>query len=84
MCPPCVEWTDSGCLPEMLRRRSGIIRCYLQEGPADQGLKKSYEDLGLEVLLCRRCGNVAPNVSRWAFDMQKICDQIREETKIRK
>ena len=37
-----------------------------------EGLKKSYEDLGLEVLLCRRCGNVAPNVRRWAFDMQKI------------
>jgi len=34
-------------------------------------LKKSYEDLGLEVLLCRRCGNVAPGVSRWVFDLMK-------------
>lgn len=34
-------------------------------------LKKSYEDLGLEVMQARRCGNVAPCVSRWAFDLVK-------------
>ena len=34
-------------------------------------LKKSYEDMGLEVMLCRRCGNVAPSVSRWVFDLRK-------------
>lgn len=34
-------------------------------------LQKSYEDLGLEVRQCRRCGNVAPGVSRWVFDMVK-------------
>ncbi|MDQ1262143.1 MAG: tRNA (guanine37-N1)-methyltransferase, partial [Euryarchaeota archaeon] len=34
-------------------------------------LKKSYEDLGLEVKLCRSCGNVAPGVSRWVFDLMK-------------
>lgn len=34
-------------------------------------LKKSYEDLGLVVKLCRRCGNVAPGVSRWVFDLAK-------------
>jgi tRNA (guanine37-N1)-methyltransferase len=34
-------------------------------------LQKSYEDLGLEVMQCRRCGNVAPGVSRWVFDMVK-------------
>jgi tRNA (guanine37-N1)-methyltransferase len=34
-------------------------------------LKSSYEDLGLEVKLCRRCGNVAPGVSRWVFDLVK-------------
>jgi tRNA (guanine37-N1)-methyltransferase len=32
-------------------------------------LQKSYEDLGLEMRQCRRCGNVAPGVSRWVFDM---------------
>lgn len=34
-------------------------------------LKKSYKDLGLEVRLHRRCGNVAPAVSRWVFDLVK-------------
>lgn len=34
-------------------------------------LKKSYEDMGLEVGFCRRCGNVAPAVSRWVFDLRK-------------
>ena len=34
-------------------------------------LKKSYEDLGLEVMQARRCGNVAPAVSRWVFDLAK-------------
>jgi tRNA (guanine37-N1)-methyltransferase len=36
-----------------------------------ESLKRSYEDLGLEVKLCRRCGNVAPGVSRWVFDLAK-------------
>jgi tRNA (guanine37-N1)-methyltransferase len=34
-------------------------------------LKKSYEDMGLEVMQSRRCGNVAPGVSRWVFDLAK-------------
>jgi tRNA (guanine37-N1)-methyltransferase len=34
-------------------------------------LQQSYEDLGLVVMQCRRCGNVAPGVSRWVFDMVK-------------
>ncbi|MEI8004343.1 MAG: class I SAM-dependent methyltransferase family protein [Methanothrix sp.] len=34
-------------------------------------LKKSYEDLGLEVMQVRHCGNVAPGVSRWVFDLAK-------------
>ena len=59
-------------LPEMMRR-GGIIHFYtFKKAQQIEGLKKKYEDLGLEVRLCRRCGNVAPNVSRWAFDMQKI------------
>jgi tRNA (guanine37-N1)-methyltransferase len=36
-----------------------------------EGLMKQYESSGLEVKLCRRCGNVAPGVSRWAFDLRK-------------
>jgi tRNA (guanine37-N1)-methyltransferase len=38
-------------------------------------LKRRYEELGLEVLLSRRCGNVAPGVSRWAFDLAKKCGE---------
>jgi tRNA (guanine37-N1)-methyltransferase len=34
-------------------------------------LKKSYQDLGLEVMQSRRCGNVAPGVCRWVFDLAK-------------
>ena len=34
-------------------------------------LKKSYQDLGLEVMQARRCGNVAPSVCRWVFDLAK-------------
>ena len=36
-----------------------------------EAVRKSYEDLGLEVMQCRRCGNVAPAISRWVFDMVK-------------
>ncbi|MCX6672844.1 MAG: class I SAM-dependent methyltransferase family protein [Methanothrix sp.] len=34
-------------------------------------LKKSYQDLGLEVMQARRCGNIAPGVCRWVFDLAK-------------
>ncbi len=36
-----------------------------------EGLIEQYESSGLAVELCRRCGNVAPAVSRWAFDLIK-------------
>ena len=36
------------------------------------GLIREFEGLGLAVGLHRRCGNVAPGVSRWAFDMVKL------------
>lgn len=35
------------------------------------GLVGMYEELGLDVLSYRRCGNVAPGVSRWVFDLRK-------------
>lgn len=37
-----------------------------------EGLLDSYKDMGLEVEHFRSCGNVAPGVSRWAFDMTKL------------
>lgn len=36
-----------------------------------EGLTADYESKGFKVLNCRRCGNVAPGVSRWVFDMTK-------------
>ncbi len=30
-----------------------------------------YENMGFEVLFHRRCGNVAPGISRWVFDLKK-------------
>jgi hypothetical protein len=27
--------------------------------------------MGLEVMQARRCGNIAPGVSRWVFDLAK-------------
>lgn len=35
------------------------------------GLIEEYQKNGLDVLRHRRCGNVAPGVSRWAFDLKK-------------
>jgi tRNA (guanine37-N1)-methyltransferase len=34
-------------------------------------LEKRYREMGLKVLLCRRCGNVASGVSRWVFDLAR-------------
>ncbi len=36
------------------------------------GLVKQYHQMGLEVKFYRRCGNVAPGVGRWVFDMIRV------------
>lgn len=36
------------------------------------GLVERYKEMGLQTELFRRCGNVAPRVSRWAFDLVKL------------
>jgi len=36
------------------------------------GLIQEFEEKGLAVEFHRRCGNVAPGVSRWAFDLVKF------------
>lgn len=41
-------------------------RCQIEE------LMKSYENRGFEIMFYRRCGNVAPGVCRWAFDLQAV------------
>lgn len=36
-----------------------------------QDLTKEYNRMGFKVLFHRRCGNIAPGVSRWVFDLIK-------------
>ena len=55
-----------------LVKPGGRLHLYaFKKGHEIEPLVKQYEDLGLNTLLCRRCGNVAPAVSRWVFDLAK-------------
>nr|HML25560.1 class I SAM-dependent methyltransferase family protein [Methanomethylovorans sp.] len=54
-------------------RPEGMIHFYtFKKQHQIEGLTGDYEKKGLKVLNCRRCGNVAPGVSRWVFDMVKM------------
>jgi tRNA (guanine37-N1)-methyltransferase len=54
-------------------RPEGMIHFYtFKKQHQIEGLIGDYEKKGLKVLNCRRCGNVAPGVSRWVFDMIKM------------
>ena len=53
-------------------RKGGRVHFYtFKKREQIEGLKEEYRRLGLDVELCRRCGNVAPGVCRWVFDMVK-------------
>lgn len=53
-------------------RPGGMIHFYtFRKQHQIEGLIGDYEKKGFKVLNYRRCGNVAPGVSRWAFDMIK-------------
>jgi len=53
-------------------RKGGRVHFYtFKKREQIEGLTEEYRHLGLDVELCRRCGNVAPGVCRWAFDMVK-------------
>jgi len=55
-----------------LVKSRGILHFYtFKKRHQIEPLKKSYEDLGLEVMQTRSCGNVAPGVCRWVFDLAK-------------
>jgi len=55
-----------------LVRNGGAVHFYTFKKPHQiEGLKQAYEDAGYHVIRCRRCGNVAPAVSRWVFDLEK-------------
>jgi len=50
----------------------GSVHFYTFKRPEQiEGLARDCGNLGLEVQFSRRCGNVAPGVSRWALDMVK-------------
>jgi len=54
-------------------RPGGAIHFYtFKKRHQIEGLIKGFEEEGLEVDFRRRCGNVAPGVSRWAFDLAKL------------
>jgi tRNA (guanine37-N1)-methyltransferase len=56
-----------------LVRRGGWIHLYtFKKRHQIEGLIREYEDLGFQVEFYRRCGNVAPSVSRWVFDLVKL------------
>jgi len=55
-----------------LVRRGSFVHFYsFKKRYQIEGLIDKYENIGFQVELCRKCGNVAPGVSRWAFDLVK-------------
>jgi len=55
-----------------LVKQGGMLHIYtFKKKHQIEGLVDQYESLGLAVERYRRCGNVAPGVSRWAFDLKK-------------
>ncbi|MDD2438913.1 MAG: class I SAM-dependent methyltransferase family protein [Methanosarcinaceae archaeon] len=54
-------------------KSGGFIHFYTFK-PAEEipALIKEYKNMGFEVDFFRRCGNVAPGISRWVFDLQKL------------
>jgi tRNA (guanine37-N1)-methyltransferase len=57
-------------------RAGGMIHFYtFRKRHEIPGLADAYHRLGLSVQGIRKCGNVAPGVSRWAFDLRKLPGQ---------
>jgi len=53
-------------------KKRGMLHLYtFKKRHQIDGLVKSYGDKGFEVMFYRKCGNVAPGISRWAFDLMK-------------
>jgi tRNA (guanine37-N1)-methyltransferase len=51
----------------------GILHFYtFKKKQQIDGLVASFAKMGLKTAFYRRCGNVAPNVHRWAFDLEKV------------
>lgn len=55
-----------------LIKKGGFIHFYTFKPKEDiPELIEKYDDIGFKVLFHRRCGNVAPGISRWVFDLKK-------------
>lgn len=53
-------------------RKEGMIHFYtFKKRTQIEPLMKEFETKGFDVVTQRRCGNVAPSVSRWVFDLRK-------------
>lgn len=53
-------------------KKGGMVHFYtFKKRQQIAGLVQSYKDMGFKVEAFRKCGNVAPGVSRWAFDLKK-------------
>ena len=61
-----------------LVRKGGVIHFYTFRNRLQiEGLVSDFEGKGLNVVRYRRCGHVAPSVSRWVFNCRKISRNIR-------
>ncbi len=55
-----------------LIRKGGVLHIHtFKKKDQIQGLMEKYRSEGLETELFRRCGNIAPGVYRWVFDLVK-------------
>ncbi|AKB36504.1 tRNA (guanine(37)-N1)-methyltransferase Trm5b [Methanosarcina siciliae C2J] len=63
-------------------RKGGKIHFYTFKTDSQiPGLVEEYGNMGLEVEFYRRCGNVAPGVSRWVFDLIRNDSPNSKKTK---
>ena len=54
-----------------LVKKDGMIHAYhFRKAHQIPDLKEWYAGKGFSVAACRKCGNVAPGVCRWAFDIR--------------
>ena len=63
-------------------KKWGYIHFYTFKAKSQiPGLVKEYNKLGLEIEFYKRCGNVAPGISRWVFDLVKIDNKTGQKNK---
>lgn len=65
-----------------LVKKGGAIHFYtFKKKHQIDGLMAKYENAGLEVEFYRSCGNVAPGVCRWVFDLvnRPSCEMVKEQ-----